>query len=409
MMLWFFPALAFATVARVAATPEIEEVGLTHRQGAWVGDTLVLVYHARTPDGVYQIFFRRFAGGFWENPFRLTQTTADAKWPSIVRDAQDSLHIAWHDYRVNGIQNVEIFYAACTPDFSCTPDIRVTHTSSGSVGDNSYVPVLFRGPGDTLHLVWYDFRDDPQAARARIYYTFRPPDALFDTVTEQALSETGVNARFPFLFRGADTLIALWEDNAAGAYQIRMARRGWGGWGLPGFVAPSPSAQAFAHGAAWQGKAVVAWEEGGAVRVFHPAWGVRTVGSGNRPHLVPTPTRLWVVAQRDSAVVGWALEAAGGIRDSFRLDRPGTLAHVYAGVWGALTPEGRLMLVWSESDGSGRDLFYALSDATAVAEIRPRKKPAARTFRVDLLGRQVTGRPRGVTFLGEGRKQVVLP
>ncbi len=409
MMLWFFPAFTFAVVGRVAVTPELEEVGLTHRQGVWVGDTLILVYHARTAEGVYQIFLRRFTGGLWEAPFRLTHSTADAKWPSIVRDGQDSLHIAWHDYRVDGIRNVEIFYAACTPAFSCTPAIRVTYTSSGSVGDNSYVPVLLRGSGDTLHLVWYDFRDDPAAARARIYYTFRPPDALFDPTTERALSGVGVNARFPFLFRHADTLIALWEDNAAGPYQIRITRRTGSGWEVPTYLAPSASAQAFAHGTVWQNRMVAAFEEGGTVKVSRDGWGTLTVGAGGRPHLVPSGDRLWVIAQRDSAVVGWALDTSGVIRDSFRLDRPGTLAHVYAGVWGTLMPDGRLMLVWSESDGAGRDLVYAVSDAVAVVESFRRPIPAPRRFSVDLLGRSRVGRTPGVVLHGRRKKQVVFP
>jgi len=133
------------------------------------------------------------------------------------------------------------------------------------------------------------------------------------------------------------------------------------------------------------------------------------VGWGNRPHLVSTSTWLWVIAQRDSAVVGWALDASGAIRDSFRLDRPGALTHPYTGVWGTLTPEGRLMLVWSERDGSGRDLYYALSATTAVAEVRLRPKAEARTLPVDLLGRRVARPLQGVKLLGGGRKEVVLP
>lgn len=407
MMFWFFPALTFSVVAPVASTPEVEEVGLTHRQGAWVGDTLVVAYHAAT-NGVYQIFLRRYAGGVWEDAFRLTHTGADAKWLSLVRDAQDSLHIAWHDYRVDGIRNVEIFATTCTPNLACLPETRITWTSSGGPGDNSYVPVLFRGLGDTLHLVWYDYRDDPQSARARVYYTFRPPDGPW-TAPQIPLSESGVNARFPFITGRGDTLFVVWSDNALGGYRIRTRRRTttW-----EAIVTPVPYqgyAQDYAHAVWFAGDWAIAFEENGTVCLFHPDWGLFTVGTGQKPHLLAVWNRLWVVARTDSAVWGVALDSAGVRQDSFQLVRSGSLAHVYAGVWATLTPGGRLLLLWSESAGGGRDLMYALSAATAVAEpahpvVQPRDVPGP----LDLLGRKARGVRRGFLFHGQGRKEVVI-
>lgn len=409
MPVWFWIALVFDTVAVVGPTSVDEEIGLTHRQGVWRGETLTIVYHAYT-NGVYQIYLRRWYSGRWEGAFRLTHTSADAKWPSIVQDAQDSLHIAWHDYRVDGIRNVEIYYTACTPSFSCLPEERITFTHSGSLGDNSYVPVLFRDWGDTLRMVWYDYRDDPQGARARIYYTARPPDHPWDTTSQIPLSDVSGNAWFPFIFRGRDTLFVVWADNAYGPYQIRLRRyiQNWAD--VIDRPAPSAWSQGYPHGlwAPW-GEAILAFTEGGAIHVVSPGWGNMEVGQGDKPTGVVAGSWVWVVWHEDSAVVGKALDESGTVRDSFRMERPSRIAHPYAGVWPTITPGGRLFLVWSEDNGMGRDLVWAVSAGLAVAErdIAPVIPPTQWT--VDVLGRKIaTPRHPGWFWAGKGHVFLVI-
>ncbi len=382
--IWMWLALSFDVIAPVATTPELEEIGLTHRQGVWIGDTLILVYHARV-DGIYQIFLRRWWGA-WDPPVRITWTSADAKWPSLVRDLQDSLHLAWHDYRVDGIRNVEIFYTACTPALSCAPEVRLTYTQGGGVGDNSYVPVLMWDRSDTLRMVWYDYRDDPTGARARIYYTARPPDAPWDTASQIPLSPPETNAWFPFLLRSGDTLVVLWSDNASGTYQIRMRRKA-AVWLPVETPFPSPTAQGYPHATWTRWGLVLTYTEGTTVRVASSLWGPRDLGPGDKPHLLRVGSIVWVLWHQDSAVIGMALDSLGVPRDSFRLDRSGSLTHPYAGVWGTLTPGGRLLLIWSETHGSERDLYWALS--APVGAQTPPQPIVVSPPPVDVLGRRI--------------------
>lgn len=172
-----------------------------------------------------------------------------AKYPAIVAGEEDSLHIVWHDYRVGGIQNVEIFTKSRSADAAWDTtgarDVRLTHSSHPETnGDNSYVPSLYRAPGGELGIVWFDFRFDNENAeilmKAR---TAGASGAEWDTTAGDApdvnVSATGGNSSFPAVAAAPDGVIhVVWMEQAGAVSVLHRARdASTGAWGATEIVA----------------------------------------------------------------------------------------------------------------------------------------------------------------------------
>jgi hypothetical protein len=168
-----------------------------------------------------------------------------AKYPSLAAAADGTLHVFWHDYRVAGIANVEIYTKSRPPGGAWDPsreaDVRLTTTAHTEVpGDNGYVPVPVATPDGGVRVLWYDFRWD--GAAAEICAKARPAGGAWDLTpgdgADVRLTNDTANSELVDVAAAADgRVIAVWRSVEGGA-RVRWAERspGPGTWSSPGFV-----------------------------------------------------------------------------------------------------------------------------------------------------------------------------
>ena len=160
--LWLMTAAVPATAAvwgpeeRVTTNSTAAETGLNH--GALVaadsGDVIAIWAEQDGPNNNFRIYTQtRSPSGVWD-PAQLAVdfsatyagTGLGAKFPALVSLPGDTLLMVWHDYRIDGINNLELFTKVRAPGNmwpDSSADVRPTtsmHPESG--GDNSYVPNL---------------------------------------------------------------------------------------------------------------------------------------------------------------------------------------------------------------------------------------------------------------------------
>lgn len=250
-------SLAWGPETNVSANATDSEWGLGHRGLATTPDgVLHIVWADRDgPESTYRVWTRRLTGGAWAAPQLLVDYLASdpggpgddigAKYPSLAVAPNGELHLFWHDYRIAGIDNVELFWkmrpAGGAWDPSRAADVRLTTTLHPETpGQNAYVPVPAVAPDGTVHVTWYDYRFD--ASIAEIFSKTRPAggawdltpgDAADERVTTDAahseLADTAVDA--------AGNLHAVWRSVDAGG-RVGYARRDavTATWSAPEFV-----------------------------------------------------------------------------------------------------------------------------------------------------------------------------
>ncbi len=169
------------------------ETGLNHHPLALTPDGVLHVVWAEQDapaDSTFRIYTRRRVGSTWTARELIVDfvgqhpgTQIGAKYPALAVAPDSVLHLFWHDYRIAGIENCEI-YTKSKPfgapwDSSQSADIRLTTTNHPETeGDNGYVPVPLAAADGTLHVLWYDYRHDGQAAE--IFVKTRPADGEWD-------------------------------------------------------------------------------------------------------------------------------------------------------------------------------------------------------------------------------------
>jgi hypothetical protein len=330
----------------VSETSTDSETGLGHRPLARTLDGTFHVAWAErdTPNSTYRIWTRRLDGAAWTAPEMIVDYLPEdpggpgddigAKYPSLAATPDGALHLFWHDYRVAGIANVEVFTKVRPPGGPWDPgraaDIRLTTTDHPEVlGDNGYVPVPAVAPGGDLHVLWYDFRWDGVAAE--ICAKTRPSGGSFDLSpgdgADVRVTEDAAHSELCDAFAdGQGNLHAAWRSVDGGA-RVLYARR-------------DAATESWSTPEAVDGAGTVA----GAPCL--------AVDASDRVHVVWPDSRdggraLWV-RERDAAG-GWSAEA--------RLTRPAD---------GADEPsldaseDGTLHLVWSDGRVSlfNREVFH---------------------------------------------------
>ena len=149
------------------------EIGLNHTPLVYDPEGGLTVAWAQrdTPQQNFQIYARRRAWSVFTLaalivPYDDSQpgSLLGAKFPSLAV-LGDSVFVAWHDYRHGGIFNSEIYARMLALDGSLGTQLRLTTTDNESnPGDNGYVPTVVRSASGEMHVVWYDFRWDPNRA-----------------------------------------------------------------------------------------------------------------------------------------------------------------------------------------------------------------------------------------------------
>jgi len=242
----------------ITATATDSETGLNHTPLAYDAEGgLTVVWAERdTPNQNYQIYARRRAWAIFGRPSLVVPypdpqpgSLLGAKYPSLAAIG-DSLHLAWHDYRHGGIRNSEIYARALALDGGLGGEQRLTTTlNTENPGDNGYVPTLVIGGDEVVHVVWYDFRWDPN--RADIFHKRRtaagwitPLGDSSDVNVSRSIVD-GFNSGAPALTAAADGVVhAVWAERGQGIYRIRHARFDpASGWSAPA-TAAQPGATA---------------------------------------------------------------------------------------------------------------------------------------------------------------------
>jgi hypothetical protein len=262
----------------IAVTPTDSETGLNHTPLAYDAEGGLTVVWAEqdTPNQNYQIYARRrpwavFGPSTLVVPYPDPQpgSLLGAKYPSLAATG-DSLFLVWHDYRIGGIRNSEIYARAMSLDGGLGPEYRLTTTlNTQNPGDNGYVATVVVAGAGVLHAVWYDFRWDPN--QADIFHKRRtaggwttPLGDSSDVNVSRSIMD-GFDSGAPAFAAGAGGVMhAVWAERGQAIYRIRHARFDPAtGWSSPATVAqPGASTEAPTAAVDAGGVLHVVWVDG---------------------------------------------------------------------------------------------------------------------------------------------------
>jgi len=301
--------LVWGPEERLTTNTTVSETGLNH--GALAVDSQLQLTAAWAeqdgPNNNFRIYTRmRHKNGTWDpQALAVDYDTSyagvglGAKFPALVTLHGDTLLMVWHDYRVAGINNLELFTKVRRPGMpwgGAATEVRLTtsnHPESG--GDNSYLPNLALDPSGTAHVAWYDYRYDESNAeilfksRAGGAWNVAPGDG-----PDQNVSTNAGDSNFPALKAGPDgTLHLLWRDNTDGSFRIYYRRKPPGQpWTPPIILSPS--------GTAADGAALAVASDGTVIA----AWADARSGSKAIYVAERTPAGTWGPSRRASPAAG---------------------------------------------------------------------------------------------------------
>lgn len=239
------------------------ETGLGHRALLYDAQgTLHAVWaEADSPRSQYRVYTATFAAGQWATPTLLVDYPAafpgdpgdelGAKYPGLAETPDGTLHVFWHDYRVGGIANAEIFTktraAGTNWDPAATADVRLTTSQHPETnGDNGLVPVPAVAPNGDLHVAWFDFRFD--GSNAEILTKARPAGGAFDLTpgdaADERLTNDSANSELvDVAIDGAGRVHVVWRSTGGGGTILWTSRDpSSGAWGAPAAVATQATA-----------------------------------------------------------------------------------------------------------------------------------------------------------------------
>jgi hypothetical protein len=237
--------------SNLSLTGTDSETGLGHRPIIFdaYGSLHVVWAEKDAPNQNYRIYSRQESSGSWSAAALAVDystddpgTNAGAKYPSLAPLPNGDLQLFWHDYRIGGINNVEIFTKEKSAGLPWNPsqsaDIRLTTTSHPETnGDNGYVPTPVVDSAGALHVLWYDFRFDGNHAEifsktreAGEEWDLSPGDSADVRVTNDPdHSELASVAADP-----ARNLHAAWRSAGSGAHvYYAMRNASSGAWSAP--------------------------------------------------------------------------------------------------------------------------------------------------------------------------------
>jgi hypothetical protein len=168
-------------------------------------------------DGNREIYYKRSTEGgiSWEADTRLTNYTADSRFPSVSVSGQ-VVHVVWYDTRDG---NQEIYYKRSTDGgVSWGTDTRLTNNPALSELPSVSVS------GSVVHVVWRDTRD----GNSEIYYK-RSTDGGVSWGADTRLTYNTADSRHPIVSVSDQVLHVVWHDNRHGAAEIYYKRSTDGG------------------------------------------------------------------------------------------------------------------------------------------------------------------------------------
>jgi hypothetical protein len=165
-------------------------------------------------DGNYEIYYKRSTdnGTNWEADIRLTNNSADSRYPSIAVSGS-LVHIVWQDKR-NG--NDEIYYILSTDSgISWGMDTRLTNNPSIS----EYPSIAVSG--SNVHIVWDDDRNGNN--NFEIYYK-RSTDGGINWEADTRQTNNYAYSARPSIAVSGSVVHIVWHDNRDGIEQIYYKR-----------------------------------------------------------------------------------------------------------------------------------------------------------------------------------------
>jgi len=214
----------------------------------------------------FEIYHKMRTGGVWGADERVTNDPAYSARPNLAVDAASRLHLAWNDERdgngeiyhkiwdeIWGIErrvtqtagesfgsalvaerdtihmvymedvsgNLQIFYRAFRNSI-WTNAVPLTNVATG----DRMVPTIDIGPDGTLHVAWWDTRDDPLIGK--IYHRERSGGVWLE---EELLTDPENDAMRPSLAVDDSGFVHVaWIDKRGSFEQIYYRRRGPAGW-----------------------------------------------------------------------------------------------------------------------------------------------------------------------------------
>jgi hypothetical protein len=186
----------------------------SYRPSVAVSGSFVHVVWYDYRDGIYngEIYYKRSTDGgvSWGADTRLTNNTAESKYPSIVVSGS-FVHVVWYDSRDG---NTDIYYKHSTDaGVSWGADTRLTNNSA-----SSYFPSVAVS-GSFVYVVWNDYRD----GNDEIYYK-RSTDAGVSWGTDTRLTYNTSGSEYPSVTVSGSIVHVVWSDYRDGNYEIYYKR-----------------------------------------------------------------------------------------------------------------------------------------------------------------------------------------
>jgi len=155
------------------------------------------------------------AAATWKTT-RLTFNSSESRYPAIVLDSNNYIHMAWEDWSPG---NAEIFYKKSTDGGVTWTTKRLTYNSG-----YSWNPDIAVGPNNHIHVVWRD----RTSANWEICYK-RSTDGGATWITKRLSFNTG-DSVFPIIAVDSKNYIhVVWYDNSPGNWDLYYKRSEDGG------------------------------------------------------------------------------------------------------------------------------------------------------------------------------------
>jgi hypothetical protein len=195
---------------------------LNNARSVAASGTVVHVAWTDNRDGNEEIYYKRSVDGGlnWEADTRLTNNSANSADPSLWVTGS-VVHVVWNDNRDG---NYEIYYKfSADGGVSWGTDTRLTDNSA----DSKYPSVS--ESGSTVHVVWQDDRD---GGEDEIYYK-SSIDGGSNWGADTRLTNNEAVSEYPSISVSGAVVHVAWEDRRDGNYEIYYKRSSNGGvsWG----------------------------------------------------------------------------------------------------------------------------------------------------------------------------------